>query len=134
MDPITAAIVAALTAGLAETGKTAITDAYQSLKGLLAKKFGLKSQIVQAVDHLEARPESANRQGGLAEELIAVQAEQDNEILAAAKHLLTLAQPQQVVTNTYTVQNSGSGPVQAQIIGGNGNAITQQGIRELPKA
>lgn len=134
MDPITAAIVAALSAGalsgLTETSKTAITDAYQTLKGLLAKKFGSKSQVVQAVDHLEAKPESANRQGGLAEELIALQAERDNEILAAAKHLLTLAQPQQAVAGKYTIQNNA--PVQGQVIG-DSNTITQQ-FGELPKA
>src|SRR5947209_5290623 len=64
MDPISAAIVAALAAGalsgLTETGKTAITDAYQELKDLLVKKFGARSQVVQTVDHLEARPESAS--------------------------------------------------------------------------
>ncbi len=41
MDPITTAIVAALSAGavsgLAETSKTAITDAYNQLKYLLVR-------------------------------------------------------------------------------------------------
>lgn len=134
MDPITAAIIAALTAGVAsgltETSKVAITDAYQALKGLLAKKFGPKSQVVQAVDHLEARPESANRQGGLAEEMTAIQAEQDSEILAAATHLLRLTQPQQAGAGKFTIQNNAA--VQGQTIGDH-NTITQQ-FGELPKA
>jgi hypothetical protein len=134
MDPITTAIVVALTAGaisgLTETSKTAITDAYQTLKGLLEKKFGTRSQVTQAVDYLEAKPESMARQGGLAKEIVAVQAEQDSEILAAAKHLLTLVQPQQAGLGKYTIQNNAS--VQGQTIGDH-NTVTQQ-FGDLPKA
>lgn len=134
MDLITAAIVAALTAGtasgLTETSKTAITDAYQALKGLLTKQFGPKSQVVQAVDHLEAKPDSAHRQGGLAEEMITVQAEQDQEMLAAAMHLLILVQPLQAGLGKFTIQNHA--PVQGQTIGDH-NTITQQ-FGDLPQA
>jgi hypothetical protein len=81
MDPITAAIVAALGAGaisgLAETSKTALADAYHGLKDLLVKKFGTKSDVVQAIAHLEAKPDSAGRQGTLQEEIRAINAEQD---------------------------------------------------------
>ena len=84
MDPITTAIVAALGAGaisgLTEAGKIGITDAYQILKDLLAKKFGVWSQVALAVDHLEAKPDSTARQGGLQEEIITVHAEQDTEV------------------------------------------------------
>ena len=134
MDPITAAIVAALSAGalsgLTETGKTAITDAYQKLKDLLARKFGATSEVVQAVDHLETKPESAGRQGTLQEEIAAIKAEQESEVLAAAKHLLTLVQAQQAGTGKFTIQNNA--PVQGQTIGDQ-NIITQQ-FGELPKA
>ena len=134
MDPITAAIAAALTTGtagvLTEVSKTAIDDAYQALKALLAKKFGPKSQVVQAVDHLEAKPESANRQGGLAEEMIAAQAHQDQEVLEAAEHLLALVQPQQAGFGKFTIQFNA--PVQGPVIG-NDNTITQQ-FGEPPKA
>ena len=44
MDPITTAIVAALSAGtiagLTDTAKTAVTDSYNKLKILLVKKHG----------------------------------------------------------------------------------------------
>ncbi len=116
MDPITAAIVAALAAGavsgLTETGKTAIIDAYKKLKDLLAGKFGARSEVVQAVDQLETKPESAGRQGTLQEEIIAVRAEQNADVLAAAKHLLTLIQPQQAGLGKFTIQNNA--PVQGQ--------------------
>lgn len=134
MDPITTAIVAALAAGalsgLTETSKAGITDAYQALKKLLTTKFGAKSQVLQAVDHLEAKPASAARQGGLAEEMVAVQAAQDSEVLAAATHLLTLTQPQQTGLGKFTVQNNAS--VQGQTIGDH-NTVTQQ-FGRLPNA
>jgi len=99
MDPITTAIIAALSAGaasgLTETSKTAITDAYSQLKDLLAKKFGAKSEVVQAMSHLETKPESSERKETLQEEIAAVQAEQDEELLTAVKYVLTLVQPQQ---------------------------------------
>jgi hypothetical protein len=126
MDPITTAIVAALSAGavsgLTETSKTAITDAYTGLKSLLVKKFGARSNVVQAIDHLEARPESAGRKETLQEEMTAVNAEQDDELLTAAQHVLTLLHPQQAGLGKFTIQNNA--PVQGQTIGDH-NTITQ---------
>jgi len=99
MDPITAAIVAALSAGaisgLTETSKTAITDAYARLKTLLTKKFGSESEVVHAVDAVEAKPESAGRQATLQEEVAAAKADQDQEVLHAAQALLQLLQASQ---------------------------------------
>ena len=119
MDIVTTAIVAALSAGaiggLTDTTKTAISDGYNKLKGLLAKKFGTNSDVVLAVEKLEAKPESASRKGMLAEEIAAVEAEQDDEILVVAKKVLTLVQPHQDGMGKYTIQNNG--PVQGQNIG-----------------
>lgn len=126
MNSITAAIIAGLVteavSNPTETSKTSITDAYQALKGLLVKKFGATSDVVQAIDHLESKPTSISRQGGLQEEIVAVKAEQDSEVLAAAKHLLTLAQPQQAALGKFTIQNNV--PMQRQMIS-DYNAINQ---------
>jgi hypothetical protein len=76
MDPITAAIVAAASAGaisgLTEASKTAITDAYSKLKALLTKKFGGESDVVHAVNEVEAKPDSAGRKATLQEEVATV--------------------------------------------------------------
>src|SRR5437660_6583964 len=92
MDPITTAIVAVLSAGaisgLTDTTKTAITDGYNKLKDLLTKKHGAGSGVVQAIAQLETKPESQGRKDTLQEEIAAVKAEQDDEILAAAKQVL----------------------------------------------
>ncbi len=92
MDPITTAVVAALSAGvisgLTDAGKKVIGDAYDGLKALLKKKFGSQSEVVQSVENLEAKPESPSRQGMLKEEVQAVKADQDPDLLQAAQTLL----------------------------------------------
>lgn len=119
MDLITTSIVAALSAGaisgLADTAKMSITDSYNKLKSLLTKKHGASSDVMQAIAQLEAKPESQGRKETLAEEIDAVKAEQDEEILAAAKYLLTLMKPQQVGMGKFTIQITGN--VQGQNIG-----------------
>ncbi len=115
MDPITTAILAALSAGaisgLTEASKTAITDAYGQLKALLTKKFGGESDVVHAVNEVETKPDSAGRQATLQEEVTAVKADQDQEVLHAAQALLQLLQASpeggqhvQTATGSYIAQ------------------------------
>jgi hypothetical protein len=96
MDPITTAIVAAASAGaisgLTEASKTAVTEAYRKLKALLTKKFGGESDVVHAVNEVEAKPDSAGRKATLQEEVAAVKADQDQEVLHTAQALLQLFQ------------------------------------------
>ena len=88
MDPITAAIVAAISAGVTKVGEQIISDAYNILKDLLGKKFGAKSKVVKAVKELEANPKSAARKEVVREEVAAVKADQDQELLQIAQSLL----------------------------------------------
>lgn len=119
MDPITSAIVAAISAGaiggLTDVSKAVLTDAYSKLKALLAKKFGKESDIVQAIEQVEAKPASEARKATLAEEVAAVKADQDNDLLQAAQILLgqVHAQPQ--------------GPSIIQKVTGNYNAVSYSG-------
>ncbi len=88
MDPITTAIITYLTPGVAEVGKRVLSDAYEGLKNLLKKKFGLQSEVVQAVQALEAKPESSARKKVLEEEVTEVKADQDPDLRNAAQMLL----------------------------------------------
>ncbi len=92
MDPITTAIVAALGAGavsgVTKVGEQVVVDAYAKLKELLGKKFGAKSKVVKAVKELEANPKSAARKEVVKEEVVAVRADQDQELLQIAQSLL----------------------------------------------
>ena len=114
MDPITAAIVAAIAAGTAKVAEQAIVDAYAGLKELLRRKFGAKSEVVKAVKALEAKPDSAARKDVVKEEVAAAKADQDPELLQAAHALLDKigAQPGgvqviQQATGSYIAQASG---------------------------
>jgi tetratricopeptide (TPR) repeat protein len=94
MEPIlTTALLSALAAGAAKgvtaVSEKAITEAYNAVKALLIQKFGPKSGLVDAVERVEANPESAGRKQTLQEEADAAKADQDAEIVAAARALLS---------------------------------------------
>lgn len=94
MDPVTIAIIAAISAGVASGGgkvaEQALVDAYEGLKGLLKKKFGEPSKVVTSVAELEENPESDARKGVLREEIKKVKADEDEEICKVAKELENL--------------------------------------------
>jgi hypothetical protein len=96
MDPISAAIIAAVTAGLAkgvgDIAQGVLVDGYQGLKNLLARRFGNRSDVVQAVESLEARPDSAARRDLVVEEVQRSGAGNDKELLTAARDLLARIQ------------------------------------------
>ena len=64
---------------------------------------------------LEARPESQSRKETLQEEIATMKAEQDDEILTAAMHILMLVQSQQVGMGKFNIQSNAT--VQGQTIG-----------------
>jgi len=117
MEPITTAIVAALTAGatsgITDTTRATISDAYQGLKNLLHKNFGRESNLIKSVEVLEAKPDAIGRQQTLDEEVIDAKAGHDQDILQAAQYLLNLIQTQQ------------SGERHIQHVIGNYNAVVQ---------
>jgi hypothetical protein len=91
MDPISLAIITALTAGVAsgvtKAGETLIGDAYQTLKAALIKKFGSGSKTVQAVQALEAKPNSERAQKKLSESMAEQRGNYDKELLRLASRL-----------------------------------------------
>jgi hypothetical protein len=92
MDPVSAAILAGLAAGVAsgagDAGKKLIVDAYEALKTALKQKFGTDSDVVEAVGHLEKKSEAPTRQAGVEAEVKAAKAHEEPEVLAAAQALL----------------------------------------------
>ena len=116
MDPITTAIVAGVVAGATKVATQGVADAYNGLKDLLKKKLGAQSEVVKAVEGVEAKPESAGRKETLKEEIASAKADQDAELLKAAQALLEKlkAQPDgaqiiQQATGSYIAQASGGG-------------------------
>jgi hypothetical protein len=92
MDPITTALVAAATAGatagLTDTAKAAIGDAYTGLKALIKDAFGAGNSVTEAAERLEAKPDSEGRKLEVAEAVAESKAAERADIVAAADALL----------------------------------------------
>ena len=84
MDPVTTAIIAAVSAGLDTAAKEAIEDVYQGLKQTIKKRLG----ITGAINDLEAAPDSNRQQQLLAQELAAQLAHKDAQVAAFAQQLI----------------------------------------------
>ena len=91
MDPISMALVSALTAGfvggLTKIGESLVGDAYNALKSALSRKFGKKSELLRSVRKLEADPGSDNAQNALTRSIRESRADQDQELLQLASQL-----------------------------------------------
>jgi disulfide oxidoreductase YuzD len=84
------ALSAGAVAGATDTAKSAIRDAYEGLKSLIKKKFGNDSDVAEAIDKLETKPDSDGRKQTLAEELKATNSASDPELVSVAQSLLAL--------------------------------------------
>jgi|GEM_PF-2436473 len=91
MDPITLALVSALSAGLVsgitKIGESLVGDAYKALKTALGRKFGKRSEVLKAVQGLESDPKSVRAQDALAGSVKSAKADQDRELLGLADRL-----------------------------------------------
>lgn len=127
MDPVTTAFIAAVAAGAAggvgKVAEEAIVDGYNALKAALRRKFGAESEVAEAVEKVEAKPESAGRRETLKEEVAAAGADQDPELRQAAEGLLERlkAQPggaesvQQIASGSYIAQASHGGTASVNV-------------------
>jgi hypothetical protein len=111
MDPVTAAILAAVAAGAAKVATDVVPDLYKGLKALLRTKFGEENAVSQAVDEVEADPESAGQKLVLEEKVRKAGADTEADLLAAAKKLLEQLEARpggarivQTATGNYTAQ------------------------------
>ena len=125
MDPITTALIAAISAGVTSAGKdvaiNAIQDFYAGIKAMIIRKYGKDSNVNKALEDLEEKPDSAGRRAVLNEEIEAAGANEDNELINASKELLEkLKEFPHIYTNvTQTVTGdknifSGTGDVRIQ--------------------
>jgi hypothetical protein len=85
MDPV---ITTAIVAALANLSKDVIKDGYDALKATLKKKFGAKSDLVDAIEKLENSPDRDDRKATLKAEIEIAKVNDDPEILQLAQDLL----------------------------------------------
>jgi hypothetical protein len=109
MEPLTL-IVTALTTGAAlglhATANQVVQDAYAGLKRLLVDRYGSQADVADAVERVEAKPESEGRKLTLTEELEATGAPEDAEVLDRAQTLLKQADPEGAQAGRYEVTAS----------------------------
>jgi hypothetical protein len=86
MEPITAAILAALSSGVAKSD--IINDAYEGLKAVIRRKWGDSAPINKAIMALEEDPKSKAQAAVLDEKVGAVKASDDTEVLRALHQLV----------------------------------------------
>jgi hypothetical protein len=126
MDPVTTAIIAALTAGATTGGtelvKKSVSDGYDGIKSLLKEKFGHNSEVVKAVTGLETKPGSEGRRSTLQEEIVAAKADQDPDVVKAAQAILGELKSQpggaqiiQTATGTNIAQAASGGKASVRI-------------------
>lgn len=92
VEVIVAALAAGAGAGLTDTASTAVRDAYAGLKDLLKRRVGdHDEQAMQALEADETEP--GVWQARIGDALTASGVASDEEVLAAARRLLALADP-----------------------------------------
>ena len=91
VEVIVAALVAGAVAGSSEVARTAVVDAYTALKGLLRRRLVGRPEAQQALEGRETEP--GRWRAVLADALTASGADADEQVLAAARRLLAVADP-----------------------------------------
>jgi hypothetical protein len=123
MDPITlilTALAAGATASIQTTAGEAVKDAYTGLKTLIQRKFVGKPSAEVALAEHEKKPDIWK--APLAQGLKETEADQDQDIIAAAQQLIQLAQIQ--LGDKKNTNVTFQGPAQGTNIGDD-NTITQ---------
>lgn len=116
MDPvtlITSALIAGATTGLKNTTTQAVKDGYGGLRALIKRRFQGRKEAQIALDQHGVKPEVW--EPALRDELTQTGADQDEEILEAARSLMALVDPSGAAAGKYQVQFTG--PVQGVVIG-----------------
>lgn len=106
IDLILAALASGALASIQATVSEAIKDSYNGLKGLILRRFAANTDAAAILTKYEKKPEVW--EAPLEDELRQAGADQDETIIKAAQHLMTLVNPQQAAIGKYSVQVAGN--------------------------
>lgn len=124
MDPVTmvaAAVAAGAAAGLTDTAKQAVAEAYQALKGVITRRHASVDVTV-----VEADPLAPARRAVLVDALTHSGAGEDSELLAAAGHLWDVVEqraPRLPEVIGVRVSRSSSGELEISEVVSSGTAV-----------
>lgn len=126
MDPVSAALIAAATAGITagatEAGKQLLVDAYTALKDALKAKLGVGSKVEKAADELKDEPESKSLKGLVEERVVAAKADKDPDLIKLANALLEQMKAQPATAQI--VQQIAQGDQNVMAAGGSTVTVT----------
>ncbi|WKU08819.1 hypothetical protein [Micromonospora sp. HUAS LYJ1] len=101
VELIVAALAAGAAAGSTDVTKSAISDSYTGLKNLLRRRLLGRDRAQEALDAAEV--ESDQWQALLSADLAESGAAADEQVITAARRLLSLAEPDGVAAASYQV-------------------------------
>lgn len=109
MDPVTL-VTTALAGGAGQVASAAVTDAYQALKQLLARKFAGRPAAEVALAEHENDPDTWR--APLTKQLADSRAATDRDVIEVAQRLLALLDAAEARAGKYTVDLSAAHGVQ----------------------
>jgi hypothetical protein len=101
VELILAALMAGAAAGTTAAAQSAVVDTYAGLRNLLRRILTRQSRSSEVLDAVEAEPGTWRANLGAA--LTDVRADQDQQVLAAARAVLAAADPAGTAAGKYTV-------------------------------
>lgn len=104
MEPVSLVLAALAIGGQAVAGEV-VADAYESLKGYVKRKFSGDPEAEMVLARHKEQPEVW--EAPLREALVRHGADSDDEIITAARQVMTHVNPQQASTGKYNTQITG---------------------------
>jgi hypothetical protein len=87
VDLLLSALLGGIAASARNVASQAVEDSYGALKALLERKLGHRSETIEAITSLEAKPTSDGRKATLAEELRSANVSDDPDLREAVQQL-----------------------------------------------
>lgn len=108
MDPTTV-ITTAIASALSKLGESVVKEAYDKLKATIIRKYGVNSELGNAVESLERKPRSDGRKQTLKEEIAAAKADRDPQIVELAQSLFDELNDLEVHSGGSSISQQASG-------------------------
>lgn len=101
MEPVITTLLTAFVigaaGGAAKTGEQAILDAYTALKHIITKSYSTATDLLESIVGLEKKPASQARRDAVMEELQAVGASDNEQLVKAAEAVISAAENSPIV-------------------------------------
>jgi len=134
MEPITAAILAALPALATDVARPALEDAYEGLKAVIRRKWSETGAVTKAITALEKNPTSKAQAEVLEEKIVTAKVDKDAEVIQALHRLIEQMKIDGIGTEPAArIQINISGGTQKGVVGAEKVHIETMTFNSSPK-